>query len=248
MDNPSQNNLIKPEANDLTKEEILKNLDIQISNTVTEICNKFKYEIMRCVNCPILMECKYPQKRLEKLKKEAEKIAEEIYQEEMELDDSAENTLRAQNKRDVTYKDYIASHAFEVLKNDRCVFERKEIILCLQKFVDAGYDITDPRSYLVINELLGNILNSGRANKAFTSLGIILKKETPAGPIYYENPLLKTKMMFSKLIIEATESLDRMIKSDTDSKAEKDFTAHLLKALQIRDKKSKKINVKNETQ
>ena len=116
------------------------------------------------------------------------------------------------------------------------------ILKILQKFVDAGYDITDPRSFLVINELIGNILNSGRSNKAFTSLGVILKKETPAGPIYYENPLLKTKMMFSKLIIEATEALDRMIKSDDDQKAEKDFTSHLLKALRIRDEKKHKIN------
>jgi hypothetical protein len=64
-----------------------------------------------------------------------------------------------------------------------------------------------------------------------------LKKDTPAGPIYYENPLLKTKMNFSKLIIEATEALDRILKSDEDIKAEKSFTAHLLKALKLREKK-----------
>ena len=221
-------------------EEKLMELHVKIDKAVIEIVNKFKYEVMRCVNCPILMECRYPKKRLESLKEEAEKISEEIYKEEVELDESADNTLRAQNKRDLTYKQYIESHAYEVLKDDRCIFEKKEIIINLQKFVDAGYDITDPRSYIIINELVGNLLNSGRANKAFTSLGILLKKETPAGPIYYENPLLKTKMMFSKLIIEATEALDRILKSDTQQKAEKNFTAHLLQALSIREKKKLK--------
>lgn len=222
-------------------EERLLDLHVKIDNTVVEIVNKFKYEVMRCVNCPILMECRYPKKRLEKLRDEAKRIADEIYEEEIELDDSADNTLRAQNKRDLTYKQYIENHAYEVLKDDRCIFEKKEIITALQKFVDAGYDITDPRSYIIINELVGNLLNSGRANKAFTSLGILLKKETPAGPIYYENPLLKTKMMFSKLIIEATESLDRILKSDRQTKAANDFTSHLLQALNIRERKKTKI-------
>lgn len=213
------------------------NLNDNISKTVVDITKKFEYEIMRCVNCPILMECRYPKKRLEKLREKAKQISEEIYEEEIELDDSADNTLRAQNKRDMIYKQYIENNAYDVLKNDRCIFEKKEILNNLQKFVDAGYDITDPRSYMILNELVGNLLNSGRANKAFTSLGVLLKKETPAGPIYYENPLLKTKMMFSKLIIEATEALDRILKSDDQQKAEKNFTAHLLQALNIREKR-----------
>ncbi len=209
--------------------------ETQITTVVSEIVEKFKYEIMRCVNCPILMECKIPQKRLNTLKDEAKKVSEDVYEEEIELDDSAENTLRAQNKRDATYRGFIESRAFDVLKNDRCQFEREEILRVLQKFTNADYDISDPRAYLVVSELLGNILNSGRANKAFTSLGIILKKETPAGPIYYQNPLLKTKMEFSKLIIEATEALDRMLKTDETIKTGKDFTSHLLNALQIRE-------------
>jgi len=223
------------------EEKQLMDLHEKIDKTVVEITNKFKYEIMRCVNCPILMECRYPKKRLEKLRDEAKKIADEIYEEEIELDDSADNTLRAQNKRDLTYKQYIENHAFEVLKDDRCVFEKKEILVALQKFVDAGYDITDPRSYIIINELIGNLLNSGRSNKAFTSLGILLKKETPAGPVYYENPLLKTKMKFSELIINATEALDRILKSDSQQKAENDFTSHLLQSLAIRERKKAKI-------
>lgn len=224
----------------------LEDLHKKIDDTVIEITNKFKYEVMRCVNCPILMECRYPKKRLTKLKDKADKIANDIYEEEIELDDSADNTLRAQNKRDLTYKQYIENNAYEVLKDDRCIFEKREIIVALQKFVDAGYDITDPRSYIIINELVGNLLNSGRSNKAFTSLGILLKKETPAGPIYYENPLLKTKMMFSKLIIEATEALDRILKSDNQQKAEKNFTAHLLQALSIRE--AKKIKAPSDEQ
>lgn len=231
-----ENNIVKKESD----VPINADIDKKLSNTVIEICNKFKYEIMRCVNCPILMECKYPQKRLEALRGKAKEISEAIYKEETELDDSADNTLRAQNKRDMIFKSYIENHAFEVLKNDRCMFERQEILTNLQKFVDAGYDINDPRSYLIINELIGNMLNSGRANKAFTSLGIILKKETPAGPIYYSNPLLKAKMDFSKLIIEATEALDRIIKSDEGEKTGKTFTDHLLKSLAIREHKKKK--------
>jgi len=202
---------------------------------IVTVCNKFKNELMRCVNCPILMQCSHPKKRLEPLEEDAKKIAEEIYQEELELDDSADNTLRAQNKRDYVFKSYIESRAFDVLKNERCIFERKEVINILEKFVDAGYDLAEPRTSLVLNELIGNILNSGRANKTFTSLGVILKKETPSGPVYYQNPLLKTKMEFSKIIIEATEALDRMLKSDETQKTERSFTDHLLKSLKIRE-------------
>jgi len=217
----------------------------KIDKAVQTTIKKFEYEVMRCVNCPIMMECRYPKKRLEKLKEEALKQATAVYDEETELDDSAANVLRAQNIRDLTFKQYIENNAYEVLKNDRCIFEKQEILGTLQKFVDAGYDITDPRTNIIINELVGNLLNSGRSNKAFTSLGILLKKETPAGPIYYENPLLKTKMAFSKLIIEATEALDRILKSDTQQKAEKNFTAHLLQALSIREA-GKTIEVKSE--
>jgi len=213
----------------------------QINEAVLDITKKFKMEVMRCVNCPVLMECKYPRKRLEALRAEASKVSEAIYEEEVELDDSAENTLRAQNKRDATYKAYIEGRAYDVLQNDRCIYEKEEVLKVLQKFVNAGYDIADPRAFLIISELIGNILNSGRANKAFTSLGVILKKETPAGPIYYENPLLKTKMKFSELIITATEALDRMLKSDDDQKAEKNFTAHLLQQLRIRNENIKVI-------
>ncbi len=209
--------------------------------TVIDIITKFRYEIMRCVNCPIILECAYPKKRLDKLKKEATGVAEDIYDEEVELDNSAENLLRAQNKRDLVYKQYIQDNAHKCLQNDRCTFERKEIITSLEKFVDAGYDITDPRTYLIINELVGNILNSGRANKSFTSMGMVLKKETAAGPIYYQNPLLKVKLDFSKQIIEATEALDRILKSDESQAADKSFTEHLLKELKIRETHNKKL-------
>jgi len=230
-------------SKDIVKKEDSPIDDITEKTTkaVKEICNKFKFEIMRCVNCPILLECSHPKKRLDPLREEAKKVAEEIYEEEIELDDSAENTLRAQNKRDYVAKTYVEDRAFERLKDERCVFEKAEVLRTLEKFSDAGYDLTDPRSYMIINELIGNILNSGRSNKAFTSLGVLLKKETSQGPIYYENPLLKTKMMFSKLIIEATEALDRILKSDDNRKAEKDFTSHLLKALQIRESKKRKL-------
>jgi len=213
----------------------------KISASVTDLCEKFEYEVMRCINCPIILECRYPTKKIEPLKAEATKISEEIYEEELELDNSAENTLRAQSKRDYIYNQYLKDNAFKTLRNDRCMFEKKEILTALQKFVDAGYDILDPRVYMIIKELVSNILNSGRANKAFTNLGLLLKKETPAGPIYYQNPLLKPKIDLSKLIVESTEALDRMLKSDETTRAEKDFTQHLLKELKIREMKKKRL-------
>jgi len=211
----------------------------KISQSVVELCENFKYEIMRCVNCPIVLECKFSREKLDPLKDEALKISEEIYEEEIELDNSAENTLRAQNKRDYIYNNYLKDNAFKLLENVRCKFEKTEILNSLQKFVDAGYDIADPRVYMIVKELISNILNSGRSNKAFTNLGLILKKDTPAGPVYYQNPLLKTKIDLSKMIVEATEALDRMLKSDETTKEGKSFTAHLLKELKIREEKKK---------
>jgi len=228
--------------NEIAEPDIKKDIDLnKVNESVLAICDKFKYEIMRCVQCPIILECKYPKKRLDPLKEEAKKISKEVYEEEIELDESAENILRAQNKRDLVYQNFIKDNAMRKLQNDRCLYERKEVLNALQKFVDAGYDITDPRVYLIINELVGNILNSGRANKSFTSLGVLLRKDTSAGPIYYQNPLLKTKLEFSKLIIEATEALDRILKSDETQKADKSFTEHLIKELQIREKKKAKM-------
>jgi len=209
----------------------------KIHHTVIELVDKFKYEIMRCVNCPIILECSKAKEELEPLKLEAKRVSEEIYDEEVELDQSAENTLRAQNKRDYIYGQYLKDNAYKKLTNTRCEFEKSEVMVSLQKFVDAGYDITDPRVYMIIKELISNILNSSRSNKTFTNLGLLLKKETPAGPVYYQNPLLKVKTDLSKLIVEATEALDRMLKSDESTKSDKDFTAHLLKELKIREGK-----------
>jgi hypothetical protein len=221
-----------------------KDLNVtRINQAVIEITKKNRYEIMRCVNCPILLECSYPKRRLEKLRISAKEISEKIYSEEIELDNTAENILRAQNKRDQVFNGYIRDNAYQELKNDRCIYEREEIINALQRFVDSGYDISNPRVYLVVQELIGNILNSGRANKAFTNLGLILKKDTPAGPIYYKNPLIESKIEFSRLIIEATEALDRMLKSDEKSVLANNFTDHLLKQLKIREKEHHKVTI-----
>jgi len=220
---------------------VTEGLDTEkINQIVIDICEKSKYEIMRCVNCPIVTECGYPKKRLKPLRTKAEQIADEVYEEELELDESAEAKVRAEQKRDYTYNFYIKDNAFKYLANDRCVFERKEILSALQKFVDANYDIADPRTYLVVNELISNLLNAGRMNKTFTNLGLLLRKDTPHGPIYYQNPLLKIRLEFSKMIIEATESLDRMLKSDETQMQAKSFTDHLIKQLRLRDDKSKK--------
>jgi len=227
MDNALQ----KEENNTLTK----------INESVVQLCEKFEYEIMRCVNCPIVLECKLSKEQIEPLKEKAKQIAEDIYEEEIELDNSAENVLRANEKRDYVYNNYLKSQAYKTLKDTRCRFEKDEVLNSLQKFVDAGYDILDPRVYMIVKELVSNILNSSRANKAFTNLGLILKKETPAGPVYYQNPLLKQKSDISKIIVETTEILDRMLKSDETTKSDKDFTAYLIKELKIREKKKTNI-------
>jgi hypothetical protein len=226
----------------LEEPEMTKDLDVtKINTAVLEITKKNRYEIMRCVNCPILLECTYPKRRLDALRAEAARLSQNIYNEEIELDNTAENILRAQNKRDNVYNNFIRDNAYSVLKNDRCIYEREEIINALQRFVDADYNIADPRVYLVVQELIGNLLNSGRANKAFTNLGLILRKDTPAGPIYYKNPLIESKIEFSRIIMEATETLDRMLKSDEKQVLANNFTEHLLKQLKIREAKKAKI-------
>jgi len=224
--------------------DMQKDLDVQkINQSVLDIIKKNRYEIMRCVNCPILMECTYSKKRLECLKSEAKDMAEKIYNEELELDRSAENTLRAQNKRDSVYNNFIRDNAFRELQNDRCIWERDEIVQILQRFLDAGYNISEPRAYLIVQELISNILASGRSNKAFTNLGMILHRETAAGTIYYKNPLIESKIEFSRLIIEATEALDRMLKSDEKEIQANTFTEHLIKELRLREKAHNKDKI-----
>lgn len=231
--------LIKKDySQEIQEQDVTADLNVQkVNEAVLEIVKKNKYEIMRCVNCPILLECSYPKRRLDSLRTQAKEKSEAIYGEEIELDNSAENVLRAQNKRDYIYNTYIRDNAYSVLKNDRCIFEREEIINSLQKFVDSGYNVADPRVYLIVKELISNILNSGRANKAFTNLGLILRRETSAGPIYYKNPLIESKIEFSRIIMEATEALDRMLKTDDKEIQAKTFTEHLMKKMKIYEQK-----------
>jgi hypothetical protein len=236
INSDKSNQEVMPEA------EIVKDLDLaKVNKSVVDIIKKNKYEIMRCVNCPILMECAYAKKRIDKLRDAAKEIAEKIYNEELELDRSAENVLRAQGKRDNVYNAYIRDNAYKELQNDRCIYEREEIVSMLQRFVDAGYNIADPRAYLIVQELVSNVLNSGRANKAFTNLGLILRKETAAGPIYYKNPLIESKIEFSRAIIEATTALDNMLKTDKEDIKATTFTEHLFKELKLRERKKENI-------
>jgi len=242
--NKNANSLLKmPMSTVPTKEpDMATDIDTtKIHKSVLDITKKNKYEIMRCVNCPILMECSYPKKRLDKLRESAKDMSEKIYNEELELDHSAENTLRAQNKRDNVYNAYIRDNAYKELQNDRCIYEREEILLVLQRFVDSGYNIADPRAYLIVQELISNILASGRANKAFTNLGMVLRRETANGPIYYKNPLIESKIEFSRLVIEATETLDRMLKTDVKETKANTFSEHLIKELRLREKKKENI-------
>ena len=240
-------NLVQGEAKELEKfREENKALINQenVSKAVVDITYRHKYELMRCANCPILKECHIPKKRLQPLYEKAKKLKKEVYDEEVSFDNSIDSKLAAEKKANGVYIEYINSRAMDVLKNDRCFFERREIMQLLQRFVDANYDISDPKAYIVITELIGNILQAGRINKAFTNMGVILTKVSKTGQkSYYANPLLKHKTEFSKFIIEAMEALDRMRKSDIDQSAGSDFTAHLLKEMKLRSLKKTTANI-----
>lgn len=212
-----------------------------IDDTVVAICHKHKYELMKCVNCPIVKECNYTRKRIDKLRDDAKRISKEIYDTEVELDNSAENQIFAEKKSAAAYEDYLRRHSHEELKNERCIYERKEVLYVLQKFVDADYDITDPRAFLIINELIGSVLNTGRINKVFTQYGVMLSKETAQGTLMYANPLLKSKSEYSRLIVDTVEALDRILKSDEQQKADKEFTEYLLQSLKVKVKKKEKV-------
>jgi len=209
----------------------------KILGSVDTITKKFKYETMRCMKCPIVMECDHSVKHIEVLKEEAEMHGQAVYDEELELDRSAENVLRAQKRRQEIYDGYIRDNAGRTLAENRCIYEEQEILTSLEKFVDAGYDLADPRVYLIVNELISNILLAGRANKAFTNLGMVLRKDTPGGPVFYNNPVLRYRAEFSKMIMESTEALDRMLKSDESQNATAKFTEHMISMLNMRTKK-----------
>jgi hypothetical protein len=206
-----------------------KDLELgKVAENVLEITRKMKYEIMRCVACPILRECSHPRKRLESLRAEAEQAGTDVYEEEIDLDNSKENQLRAARRKTQIIDAYIREHAHRILRDERCVFEKRDILSILQRFTDAGYDLSDPRAYIIVNELLSNLLQIGRTNKAFTNMGIVMRRETPAGIAQFVNPLMRYRTEQSKMIIEAVEALDRIMKSDKTKDSDVDFTKHIL--------------------
>lgn len=213
-----------------------KSLSIVQKNqlVVDELCLKYKFELMRCEKCPVLKECNYTKIKMESLKKDAKKLADEAYQEEVQLDKSAENVIRAQEKRNHMYSQYFRNEAQSVLFDERCKFEKTEIISILTKFGNSGYDLADPRTYIILNDLLSNILTIGRMNKIFTQTGLLMSKESASGPSYYTNPLLKARNEISSSITEAMEALDKMLKSDETGSAADDFAAFLMKQLKIK--------------
>lgn len=211
-----------------------------LAKEVLAILKTEQHSFMRCVNCPILLQCSYPKKRLEKLKLDAKIRADEVYAEELALDNSIENVILAEKKRDDTFKNYVQDNSEKYLGNDRCVYERGEIINVLSKFHDAGYDLENPRIYLLVKELMSNILITGRANKSFTSLGMLIRKDTPNGSYYYKNPMIQAKLDFSRLVMETIDVLDKMVKSDEDIGRDNDFTKHLLEKLRLKKKERAK--------
>ncbi len=214
---------------------------IDKTHPIDQIFEKHKYETMKCLNCPVLHECSYTKKRVEKVREEARKKSDAAYEEEVSMDSSAENIIRAQSKRKIWYDQYVRATLPKELEGERCVFEKKEIVQILGKFYNANYDFNDPRVYILLQELTSNILNVGRINKAFTSQGVLLGKESAGGIIYYANPLLKSRTEFSALVIKTVEILDRTLKSDEKVKSDKDFTSFLLAELQIREKQKNKV-------
>lgn len=212
-----------------------------ISKTVVAICHKHKYELMKCFNCPNIKDCLVTKPRLEKLKEEANEAANEFYEDELEEDDSPENVLKAQTRRKIHFNNYVKANADKFIGETRCFYERKEVMGTLQRFVDANYDLTDPRLYIILNELISNILNASRINKEFTEQGVMITKLGQKGAYQAANPLLKSKVEFSKFIIEATEAIDRILKSDEQQKTDNDFTSYLMKSLNIRDRMKREV-------
>ena len=232
-------------TNELTETKVeskmLKLQPIDKTHPIDQIYEKHKYETMRCLACPVLHECSYTKKRVEKVRAEAKEMTDKAYEEEITMDGSAENIIRAQQKRKIWYDQQVRANIPKELEGERCVFEKKEIIQTLGKFYNANYDFNDPRVTLLLQELVSNILNAGRISKAFTNQGVLLARETAAGPIYYANPLLKSRAEFSELVIKTAEVLDKILKSDEKVKSDKDFTAFLLSELQIREKQKNQV-------
>lgn len=212
------------------------------SHPIDQIYAKHKYETMKCLACPVLHECSYTKKRVDAVKCAAKEMSDKAYEEEIAMDSSAENIIRAQGKRKIWFDQQVRATLPKELEGERCVFEKKEIIQILGKFFNANYDFNDPRVHILLQELVSNILNVGRINKAFTTQGVLLGRESAGGPIYYANPLLKSRAEFSELVIKTSEVLDKMLKSDEQVKSDRDFTSFLLSELQIRERQKRQVH------
>jgi paraquat-inducible protein B len=210
---------------------------------VNEIIEQNKYIIQKCIACNLVDDCPYTRKRLKKLKEEAETKAQEIYNEEIAFDSSAENLLKAESKRTIYFKEYIKTNARQLLEKERCFFEKRDVKNVLESFVNNNYKLSDPRAQIIVNELLSNIIQNSRINKTFAIEGMTLNRQTSAGIIKYQHPLISTKTEFSKMIVDAIDRLDKILKSDEDVKAENDFTAHLLKQLRMQEEPEKKRRI-----
>jgi len=226
-----------------TVPKIMATIKLDKSHPIDQIYEKNKYETMKCLSCPILHECSYTKKRVEKVRDNAKSMSDKAFDEEIAMDSSAENVIRAQGKRKIWYDQQVRATLPKELEGERCVFEKKEIVQILGKFYNANYDFNDPRVHILLQELVSNILNVGRINKAFTTQGVLLGRESAGGPVYYANPLLKARAEFSELVIKTSEVLDKMLKSDEQVKSDRDFTSFLLSELQLRERQKKQAYV-----
>jgi hypothetical protein len=211
-----------------TKTDLTEHVPTDIINKYTA---KFRNDLMSCVNCPIVLECPLTKDKIRELNTKAEEVAKLVYDEEIELDDSTDNQLRAEEKRNKIYKEYIRNNAYQKLEQQKCYFEVEEVKTIIKKFLDSGYDPSDPRVHIILQEIISSSLLSGRINKVFTGYGLLLKKDSPAGEIFYENPMLKHKIFLTKVMIEAIETLDRILKSDATTSYDMSFTNHIIDVL-----------------
>lgn len=217
---------------------------IEPSPELQKIFKKLRNQVMKCSACSIVSDCKFPKSKIDTLKEKAKEISEKFYEEELELDNTAENKFRAMLKKDEMYKTYLKEQAYTVLSQEKCIFERREIIDIVENFINAGYNLADPRTSVIVTELIGNVLNSGRINRIFTSMGLVLRKESASGTVYYAHPLLGAKKEFSKLITESMQTLDQILKSDESSRTDNTFTSYLLTELKHRVQKDLPIEKK----
>jgi hypothetical protein len=211
---------------------------VQVREEIGVVVKKYSLNTQLCYMCPIVSSCVHTKDKVELANREASAAAEAAFSEKSMMDSSPEGLLKAHDVKRDTLRVALKQKTQELLKDERCIFERQAIMDVLQSFSSGRYDITEPRTSLVLNQIIDNIIHSGRISKIFTDTGLLLSKRDPHGNVtFYANPLLEYKTKFSKIILDAIEMLDNMLKSDIKMEQDLDYTRHLIQQLRMEEAK-----------